>query len=188
MRTKRLGRSFYAQPTHEVARGLLGKLLVRNIDGQVMRGRIVEVECYVGQDDMACHAAKGRTARTEAMFKQAGFTYVYMIYGMYYCLNIVTEKADFPAAVLVRALEPADNVSGSTNGPGKLCRALQITKELNGEDLVKSQHLWVVDDGYVLLEKQVATSKRIGVEYAGKSADLPWRYYIADSPFVSRHG
>ena len=132
-----LQQDFFARPTLTVAQELLGKVLVRDIDGQRLSGRIVETEAYIGPDDTACHASKGRTPRTEVMFGPGGFAYVYFIYGMYHMLNFITEQEDFPAAVLIRAIEPLEGVehmrthrnnpmpeANLTNGPGKLCQAL----------------------------------------------------------------
>lgn len=205
MTDKRLGRQFFARDTHIVAKQLLGKLLMRRWRGKVLVGRINEVESYVGEDDLACHAAKGRTKRTEVMFGEAGYAYVYMIYGMYYCLNVVTEKEGIPAAVLIRGLAsfcalPAKSgdsavsplslkrisagFDGSSkqknvlNGPGKLCRAMHISRSQNGEDLTTSDNLWVVDDGYIIAKSSILSASRIGVEYAGKDALLPWRYVL----------
>lgn len=185
MPRKRLRRTFFRRNTHAVAKELLGKILVRNHHGALSMGRIVETESYVGEDDAACHASRGRTVRTEIMFGEAGLAYVYLIYGMYHCLNIVTEKKDFPAAVLIRALEPVIGIPDTTNGPGKLCRALHITRALNGEDMTTSQELYVIDDGYAVRKKDIAMSARIGVDYAGADAKLPWRYYLKNSAFVS---
>ena len=147
MSKKVLSRFFYERPTLEVAKELLGKLLVRMWDGKRISGIIIETEAYIGEDDPACHASVGKTPRNCIMYGQAGFAYVYFIYGMYFCLNVVTERYGFPAAVLIRALEPVegiewmkkwrnkDKLSELTSGPGKLTQALFITKELNGVDL-----------------------------------------------------
>lgn len=197
MRYKRLGRSFFARDTLTVAQELLGKLLVRRWRNATIIGRIVEVESYVGTDDAACHASHGRTPRTELMFGRPGHAYVYLIYGMYHCLNIVTEKSGFPAAVLIRSLEPiarvpamqkarhTNNLLNLTTGPGKLTQAFYIRSNLNGEDLTTSQGLYVAHDGYVTLPNDIQASTRIGVDYAGKSAKLPWRYFLGHSPYVS---
>ncbi len=198
MRRNQLKRDFFERNTHVVADDLLGKTLVRHQHNEIFSGRIVEVEAYVGEDDAASHASRGRTPRTEIMFGEAGYAYVYLIYGMYFCLNIVTEANGFPAAILIRALEPTAGMDGMylsrkteklqqlTNGPGKLCQALGITKDLNGIDMTISKELFVVDDGFTFSKKMIATSPRIGVDYAGGHAQLPWRYYVRDNPFVSR--
>jgi DNA-3-methyladenine glycosylase len=198
-RLKRLLKEFYARDTHIVAQALLGKILVRIDRGEKLTGRIVEVEAYVGEDDLACHASRGRTPRTDIMYGDAGHAYIYLIYGMYCCLNIVTEKKNFPAAVLIRALEPLDGaatmlrrrrsattLTQTTNGPGKLTQALHITRDLNGIDMTQSHHLWVADDGFRVSANKIAAAPRIGVAYAGTCALYPWRYYSTDSPFVSR--
>jgi len=184
---KKISRKFFARDTHEVAKDLLGKVLARNFYGKKFMGRIVEVEAYVGQDDKACHAARGKTKRNAVMFGEAGHAYIYLIYGMYNCLNFVTEQSGFPAAVLIRAVEPvARLIDVKTDGPGKLTRAMKITRKLNGEDLVTSERLWVAEDDFVLAKNKIKTAKRIGVAYAGEDADLLWRYYVKDSKFVSR--
>lgn len=191
----KLSRRFYQQPTVKVARQLLGKYLVRNHRRGVTIGKIVETEAYVGSEDKACHASKGRTARTEIMFGQAGFAYVYLIYGFYHCLNLVTERLDYPAAVLIRALEPVEGMDlmragrrtedlhNLSSGPGKLCQAFSIDRSLNGADICGS----VI---YVEDRKEPAPSivarPRVGVEYAGRWKDKPWRFVIRGSAFVSK--
>jgi DNA-3-methyladenine glycosylase len=176
MKPKRLSRNFFARNTHTVARQLLGKILVRNFRNIVITGRITEVECYIGEEDLASHASRGRTPRTEIMYGQAGRAYVYMIYGMYDMLNIVTERKGYPAALLIRSLD-------AVSGPGRLTRALHITRTLNGEDVTDSTRLFVIDDSWSVDPRQIFTSPRIGVDYAGLSAQLPWRYYLRDSQF-----
>jgi DNA-3-methyladenine glycosylase len=130
----------------------------------------------VGANDKACHAAKGRTKRNEAMFGEGGRAYVYLIYGMYHCLNFVTEKKDFPAAVLIRGAVPVKNIAGKIDGPGKLCREMRITRAQNGCDLTAGDFLFVIDDGFKVTPEQIATAPRVGVDYAGEDALLPWRY------------
>ncbi len=168
---KRLPRSFFARDTHVVAKELLGKLLVRNYRGQKIMARIMETEAYIGEDDLASHARFGKTQRNAVMYGEAGHAYVYFIYGMYNMLNIVTDKKEFPAAVLVRA-------AGKWNGPGKLTRAMHITRKLNGEDLITSKRLYLADDGFRVSKQNTKTSPRIGIPYAGEHAKLPWRYYL----------
>lgn len=183
---QRLTRNFYARSTHDVAKELLGKLLVRHWRGRQLAARICEVESYVGENDRACHAARGRTARTEVMFGEAGRAYVYLVYGMYHCLNVVAEQVGFPAAVLIRGAElvghpelSKQNIeSRMLNGPGKLCRALHVTRAQNAEDMVTSQRLFVLDDGVRISPADIKTSPRIGVDYAGEDARLPWRYVV----------
>jgi DNA-3-methyladenine glycosylase len=178
---KRLSRAFFARETHRVAKDLLGKLLVHKSHGKTFTGRIFEVEAYVGEDDLASHARFGKTKRNEIMYGQAGHAYIYFIYGMYDMLNIVTDKKNFPAAVLIRGVTPSLSppVRGEVwNGPGKLTRAMKITRKLNGEDLVTSKRLYVVDDGFRVPKGAIYASPRIGVEYAGRWAKKHWRYYL----------
>ena len=192
----KLPRSFYAQSTLQVARKLLGKYLVRNHpDGKTV-GKIVETEAYVGPHDLACHAAKGRTARTEVMFGPPGHAYVYFIYGVYYCLNIVTEEVGHASAVLIRALEPVEGIElmqqrrgtqklhSLASGPGKLCLAMAIDKTLNGVDMCRGNILYVEDRGEP--RPKIVARPRIGVDYAGKWKDKPWRFLIRGSEFVSK--
>src|SRR5579863_5669946 len=178
----RLQRGFYAQPARDVAVQLLGAHLVRRLpNGLRVEGRIVETEAYVGPEDLACHAAKGRTARTEVMFGPPGHAYVYLVYGMHHCFNIVTDPEGHAAAVLVRALEPMEGIDGSTRGPGLLCRALGIDRSLNGADLCGGE-IWV-ERGRA--PRRVAASPRIGVDYAGRWARRRLRFFDPDSPDVS---
>lgn len=183
---KKLPRSFYDRDTAQVGRELLGKWLVHKIGGIRRIGRIVETEAYLGEHDLAAHTAKGRTARTEIMFGPPGHAYVYFIYGMYFCMNVVTEPTGHGSAVLLRALEPVANLDGRTCGPGLLCRAMQIDKRLNGHDLLS-------DDFFIAETKQpntqpftIAKGPRIGVAYARHWARRHLRFYIRGNPFVSR--
>lgn len=190
-----LARPFYEQPTVEVARQLLGKYLVRRHPEGETVGRIVETEAYVGPHDLACHASRGRTARTEVMFGPPGHAYVYFIYGFHNMLNLVTETADYPAAVLIRAVEPTsgidlmkrrrklDKLRDLASGPGKLCQAFAIDRSLNGADLCDS--ILCVEDRGAPIPKYRATP-RIGVDYAGKWKNKPYRYLVRDNEFVSR--
>jgi DNA-3-methyladenine glycosylase len=171
--------SFYKRDTHIVARELLGKLLVREKDGKKIIGRICEVESYVGEDDMASHASKGKTKRTEPMYGKAGRAYVYMIYGMYYCFNVVTEVENFPAAILIRACEAVENISGKTNGPGKLCREFFIDRSFTNHNITTSNELYICDDGTRIPKNQITAAPRIGVAYAKEDAALPWRYFYS---------
>ncbi len=180
-----LPRTFYAQPTLAVALGLLGAYLVRDRPEGRQIGRIVETEAYLGLSDRASHASRGVTARTRIMFGPPGFAYVYLVYGMYYCLNVVTEQPGFPAAVLVRALEPVIDIAAPTNGPGRLCRALAIDRELNGADLTAGP-LYLAAGARP--QGRVVAGPRVGVGYAGVWALKPWRFYEADNPWVSRRG
>lgn len=164
----KLSRSFYTRPTLQVAKELLGKYLVFRDKS----AKITEVEAYIGQKDQACHAACGKTKRNEVMFKKGGFAYIYLIYGIYHCLNITTENEGFPAAVLIRAVDHPD-----ANGPGKLCRYFGLTKVQNGVDITRSE-LYIEDRGDRIAKSQIIATPRIGVDYAGKDAKLPWRFLI----------
>lgn len=175
MTRKVLSRSYFARPTLVVARSLLGKYLVREGQKGLLAGRIIEVEAYVGPEDLACHASKGKTNRTEVMFGPAGIAYVYLIYGMYHCLNVVTEKTGFPAAVLIRAIE-VDGVL--IDGPGKLCRDLEIDRTHNHHDLTCGKVLWIEDRGERLPANLILAGPRVGVDYAGPWAAKPWRFRI----------
>ena len=179
-----LPRAFYRRPAVQVARDLLGKHLVHRVEGVTLAGRIVETEAYLGPEDLACHAAKGKTARTAIMFGPPGHAYVYLIYGMYHCFNVVCEREGFPAAVLVRAIEPESPGEGKTDGPGKLCRALRITRADNGLDLL-GDVLAIEDRGGPTVEP-VATP-RIGIDYAGPPwVEAPLRFVDATSLHLSR--
>ena len=181
--------AFYARPTTEVARDLLGRRLVCVSGGRSLSGRIVETEAYVGTHDLACHAARGRTPRTEILFGPPGRAYVYFIYGMHYCVNAVTEPEGHASAVLIRALEPDPGVDGRTDGPGRLCKALGIDRSHNGEDLT-GDRLFITAgdraDGDAGPSFSIETGPRIGVGYAGDWADKPYRYWLAGSRWVSR--
>ena len=170
-----LPHSYFNRPTVQVARSLIGKYLVREIDSRILAGKIVEVEAYVGSQDKACHASKGRTQRTEVMFGPAGVAYVYLIYGMYHCLNVVTEREEFPSAVLIRAVE----IDGELiDGPGRLCRALQIDRRLNRADLTIGESLWFEDRGEVVGRGAIGAHPRIGVDYAGVWAKKLWQFRL----------
>jgi DNA-3-methyladenine glycosylase len=178
----RLERDFYAQPAQDVAVQLLGAHLVRRRpDGEKAVGRIVEVEAYTGPEDLACHASKGRTARTEVMFGPPGHAYVYLIYGMHHCFNVVTGLEGHAAAVLVRALEPVAGIGGPTQGPGRLCQALGISRAQNGMDLCGDEIF--VQRGRA--PRRVVATARIGVDYAGRWARRRLRFIDPDSLFVS---
>src|SRR6185295_8424399 len=170
----KLAPSFYRKPTLEVAASLLGKVLVRRLNGKNLAGKIVETEAYVGPEDLACHASKGKTPRTAIMFENGGCAYVYMIYGFYFCLNTVTEAEGYPAAVLIRAVEPLENIpvmrrlrynpqhdTNIASGPGKLCMALSIDKGLNAVDLA-GKVLWIEERG--LEVGTIDRGPRIGVD------------------------
>jgi len=176
---------FYDRDAESVARDLLGKLIVRRVDDRLLIGRIVETEAYLGPHDLAAHSSKGRTARTEVMFGPPGHAYVYLIYGMHYCLNVVTGPGEHASAVLIRALEPVENVSITASGPGRLCRALQIDRRLNGHDLTQGELVVAQAEGFPRSLEIVARA-RVGVDYAGEWAGKPLRFYIAGNPYISR--
>jgi DNA-3-methyladenine glycosylase len=180
-----------SQPSPIVAPLLLGALLEREIDGHIIRVKIVEVEAY-DQTDAASHSYNGRTPRTDIMFGPPGHLYVYFTYGMHYCCNIVTEQAGIGSAVLIRAIEPIEGEeymeqlrpkSGHdlSNGPAKLCQALAIDKRLNGHDLHKSPLKLILQKS--LDKKLITQTTRIGISQA---KDVPWRFYITDNPYVSK--
>lgn len=180
---RKLPRAFYARDTVTVARELLGKWLVHRANDVERIGRIVEVEAYVGPHDLASHSSKGLTARNQVMFGPPGHAYVYFIYGMHHCLNVVTERAGVGAAVLLRALEPVKNLEGAASGPGLLCRAMGIDRRHNGHDLL-SDDLFVAEPdepGRIV----IARAPRVGVEYARHWARRHLRFYIKGNPFVS---
>ena len=181
---QKLRRDFYDRDTIEVAHELLGKLLV-HVEGRVERiGRIVEVEAYLGPHDLAAHSAKGLTPRTKVMFGPPGHAYVYLIYGMYHCMNVVTQAEGKASAVLLRAIEPVMHVEGRTQGPGLLCRAMHIDRRLNGHDLL-SDELYIADDRS---HRRISIVKRprSGVDYAGHWARRLLRFYIRGNSYVSR--
>ncbi len=179
----------------------MGKVLVHQSKDGLTSGIIVEAEAYIGLKDAASHAYRGKTNRNSIMFGPGGYAYVYFIYGMYYCFNIVTEKAGFPAAVLIRALEPLEgidlmairrgikkvtekNIINLTNGPSKLCQAMGIDKALHGADMAG-------DEFYVAAPEKpkpfgVVTTPRINIDYAGEAIQYPWRFIIESNRFVSK--
>jgi DNA-3-methyladenine glycosylase len=180
----RIERAFYERGTVEVARDLLGKHLVHDVAGVARVGRIVEVEAYLGPRDLAAHSAKGVTRRNASMFGPAGHAYVYMIYGMYFCMNVVTEGSGRGTAVLLRALEPVSSLEGRTQGPGLLCSAMRIDRQLDGHDLVAGT-LRIVEPPSEQ-SFRIVQRPRIGVDYAGHWARRLLRFYIKDNAFVSR--
>ena len=184
-----LSSSFYQRSTKQIAKDLLGKILVRKYKGKEYRARIVETEAYLGIKDKACHSFGGkRTPRTLSMYLEGGHAYVYLIYGMYHCLNVVTRSTKYPEAVLIRAAEPLigfkDPGKKLLAGPGKLCREMKITKAQDGRYL-SSKELMITDDGFKVKNSQIISCPRIGVDYAGKDKDLSLRFYIKDHPSVS---
>ncbi|QAT63127.1 MULTISPECIES: DNA-3-methyladenine glycosylase [Tissierellales] len=202
----KLNDNFYLENTETVARKLLGKILVHNINGNILKGKIVETEAYMGVTDKGAHSYGGRrTKRVEIMYGPPGRAYIYFIYGMYYCLNAVTQKEGIPEAVLIRALEPLEGhdimalnrfnkeykdltstqITNLTNGPGKLCMAMGIDKKLNGNML--SGDTFYIEEGNN--DKfDIIKTKRIGIDYAEEAKDFLLRFYIKGSPFVSKKG
>ncbi|MBV8496048.1 MAG: DNA-3-methyladenine glycosylase [Gammaproteobacteria bacterium] len=180
----RLPAAFFERSTLSIARALIGMRLVHDDGRRVRAGRIVETEAYLGPRDLAAHSARGRTLRTEVMFGPPGHAYVYFIYGFWNCLNVVTGAVGVPHAVLLRALEPLGELRERTSGPGLLCRALDIDRSLNGADL-RGEKLWLAPAPRTARAPRIARSTRIGVGYAGAWALKPWRFFDADSPFVS---
>jgi DNA-3-methyladenine glycosylase len=188
----RLGRSFFSRYAPEVAQELLGCVLVRRVGGRTLSGKIVEVEAYRGSDDPASHSYRGPTKRSAIMFGEAGHAYVYFSYGNHWCLNFVTEPEGRPGAVLIRALEPIEGVEQMfrnrgvsevgrlADGPGKLTKAMSIDGTFNGEDLVKSRRLYVLEREAPV---PLRASSRIGVS---KGRGQQWRYFVDGNPFVSR--
>lgn len=185
----KLTRKFYERPTLDVAVDILGKHIVFKPQSRILTARIVEVEAYIGTDDPACHAARGMTERNAVMFGPGGYSYVYFIYGMYHCLNIVTEPNDTAAAILIRAAEPLHGFSSESvrrkgalplGGPGKLCREFGITLDHNGLDLT-GEVLYLEDHGKQV--KNVTRTRRIGIKVG---EDRLWRFCDADSLALSR--
>ncbi len=189
--TRKLPRSFYDRPTLEVAKELLGCEIVFRTKQNRLSAHIVEVEAYIGQDDPACHAARGMTERNRVMFGPPGFSYIYFIYGMYHCFNVVTERNGFPAAVLVRAAEPIDGAESMRErspkgkpeqvlgGPGKFCRSFGLTGEQSGVDLT-GDTLYLGEGTSDV--RQIVTTGRIGIKVG---TELPYRFYLSDSNAVS---
>ena len=182
--TQPLPRSFFARNAVAVAQELLGMHLVIRRPGGVAIGRIVETEAYQGPDDRAAHSAGGRrTARTEVMYGPAGYAYVYLIYGIWNCLNVVAAQPGTPHAVLLRAIEPVSGIAAPSWGPGLLCRAFDIDRSHNGLDL-RGKELWI-EAPKTTQAVRVRAGPRIGVDYAGEWALRPWRFFDPDSPYIS---
>lgn len=202
---KKLERKFYNRDSVTVAKELLGKFLVHVVEGEELIGKIVEVEAYMGPDDKAAHSYNNRrTERNEIMYGSPGFSYVYIIYGMYNCMNVVVEEPGKPQAILIRALEPAKSFEtmsgfrynklyeelskkekiGLTSGPGKLCKALNIDRTQNGMDLCGDK-LYILEEENISSFDMVSTT-RINIDYAEEAKDYPWRFYIKDNPYISK--
>jgi DNA-3-methyladenine glycosylase len=169
----RLLTDFFERDVLQVAPDLLGKYIVRQANGIATRYRIVETEAYRGEEDLACHASKGRTPRTDVMYRRGGVVYVYLIYGMHYMLNFVTATEGNPQAALIRGVENAV-------GPGRVSRLLKVDKSFYAEDLLTSTRIWV-EDGNEPAPK-IKTGKRVGIDYAGAWRDKPWRFITPALP------
>jgi len=183
VRLRKLQHPFFERPALELAQDLIGTILVRRFRGREYRARICETEAYVGAHDLACHASKGRTRRTEVMFGPAGRAYVYFIYGMYDMLNIVASHVDDPQAVLIRGAIPLGGWHADLSGPGKLTRALRITRAQNGIDLTGKSLFLLGDPAW---RPQIITTKRIGIDYAREWKDALLRFVDANSGATSR--
>ncbi|MGL5741057.1 MAG: DNA-3-methyladenine glycosylase [Legionella sp.] len=181
---QKLSRTFYERDTVLVAKELLGKYLIHYHDGQEYIGKIVEVEAYLGEHDLASHSSKGLTQRTKVMFGPAGFAYIYLIYGMYYCTNAVTETDGSGSAILLRAIEPIKNIQERTQGPGLLSKAMHIDKRLNQHDLTSD--VFYIAEIENQLPFTIVEKPRIGVDYAKDWAKKLLRFYIKDNAFISK--
>lgn len=200
-----ISKEFYNRSALDVAQDLLGKVLVREVDGKILKGKIVETEAYIGLIDKACHAYNGRrTKRTEVLYEDAGVSYIYFIYGLYHCFNVVTNKKDIAEAVLIRAIEPINELDyisnirynkryneltkaqskNLTNGPSKLCLAYLLNKDLNAVKLYEKGTVYIIDDNNEDFE--IVESKRIGIDYAEEAKDFLWRFYIKDNIYISK--
>ena len=190
--------TFYLNDTFEVAEALLGSKLCTNINNEYISGKIVEVEAYLGEADKGSHAYGGRrTNRTDTMYRQGGISYIYLIYGLYSLFNVVTRENGIPHAILIRALEPVngikimkesrktDDILNLTSGPGKLCSALNITREQNGVDLT-GDTIWIEKPEKRIPENKIISAKRIGIDYAEEYKEKLWRFYIEDNPHISK--
>lgn len=205
MNYKILKQDFFKTDALTLSKLLLGKLLIRKINNKFILTRIVETEAYIGKIDKACHAYNNkRTPRTETLYKDAGISYIYLIYGMYHCFNVISGKENEAEGVLIRALEPLNEFDylsekrfdktysnlnksqklGLTNGPGKLCKALSIEKSLNEHILYFDSELFIADDGFSNFN--IIQTTRIGIDYAKEARDFPWRFYIKDNPYISK--
>ncbi len=198
MSTSCLSRDFFARDTLTVARELLGQRLVRARDGERLSGRIVEVEAYVGEDDQASHARPGPTRRNAPMYGPPGHAYVYLIYGMHHCFNVVTGPEGFPAAVLIRALEPMEGIEQMqdlrggrsdlplASGPARLCQALDVDRHFDGADLCTPDALLFLEKDVPIPTDTIATGPRVGVRGDEVAVTVPWRFYVENNPHVSR--
>ena len=200
----RLTREFYARETLQVAKELLGKILVHEVNGVKLRGEIVETEAYIGSIDKACHAYGGKkTPRLMTLYGMPGIAYVYFIYGMYHCFNVITKEEGFPEGVLIRAIQPIEGldvmsmlrfkkdyneltkaqIKNLTTGPSKLCIAMNINKENNKQDLCTSE--LYIEDSAEKERVEIIEAKRVGIDYAEEAKDFLWRFYIKNNIWVS---
>ncbi len=201
---KKLSRDFYIKDAERVAKHLLGKYIVREYDGKRVIGKIVETEAYKAMGDKAAHMNNNKiTERTKVAFQIGGHAYIYLIYGMYYCFNVVTCKEGVGGAVLIRGMEPIEGIDemiinrydkiesnkkkikNLTNGPGKICRALLIDKSFYGEDLCSSGALYITE-GEKIKKEEIIFAKRVNIDYAKEAKDFLWRYYIRGNEYVSK--
>ena len=167
----KLTSEFFHRDCLEAAPDLVGKVIVRTLDnGEIIRLRITETEAYRGEEDKGCHASKGRTPRTEMLYRESGLIYIYLCYGVHWMMNVITGEKEQPQGILIRACE------GKFGGPGKLTKALQIDKSFNGESIENNPRIYIEDDG---LKPKIRTDKRVGIDYAGEEwASKPWRYIL----------
>lgn len=191
----RLNKNFYTKTADIIAKELLGKIIHKKTDNGIIKAKIVETEAYLAEKDLASHSFVGKTERNKAMFEEGSYTYVYKIYGMYNCFNIVTGEKDHGEAVLIRALEPLSGIeiihkyrktpkdTDLTNGPGKICQALNITIEDNMKDLMFSDDI-IISEDKDKIDLEIVSKTRIGIT---KSVDLPLRFYIKGNKYVSKY-
>lgn len=194
---RKIQRDFYMQDAVNTAKNLIGKILVRKTKEGITKGIIVETEGYMGETDKAAHSYKAlKSPRTYIQYGEGGYAYIYLIYGMHYCMNIVTNKKDIPHAVLIRALEPIEgidimkkrrnisNLKNLCNGPGKLCKAMAIDKGCYGMDLC-GEELYLEYPDQEIKEKDIIATPRINIDYAQEAKDFPWRFVLKDSKYLS---
>lgn len=200
-----INKEFYNRSAVDVAKDLLGKVLVREVDGKILKGKIVETEAYIGESDKACNAYNGRrTKRTEPLYGEGGISYIYFIYGLYHCLNVVTREENVAEAVLIRALEPLNEfdyisqirykkdfneltktqIKNLANGPSKLCLAYLIDKNLNEDKLYEKGELYIEE--HESEDFEIVETKRIGIDYSEEAKDFLWRFYIKNNNFISK--
>lgn len=202
-----LNKNFYSTDALTLSKELLGKILVRNVDGIILKGKIVETEAYIGAIDKASHAYGGRrTQRTETLYDEPGICYVYSIYGMYYCFNVICAQKDVAEGVLIRALEPIEGleqmslnrfkksyseltksqIKNLTNGPSKLCIAMNIDKSNNAKELILENDIYLENSNDKVDNLDIIETTRIGIDYAEEAVHFPWRFYIKGNPYISK--